>query len=144
MKINKCPFVCYLLISLFLTSCAQQSGFDTNDFFGKTWTLTTIDGESPTLPDSDRLMSIHFEQKTNRVYGYAGCNNYSGQYKIIGKRIKLTKLSTTRMLCRTTAKQESMFISNLENSNSFSLKNEQLQLLNNENITTLVFRKEQL
>lgn len=43
--------------------------------------------------------SIKFDTQENRVSGNAGCNSFSGGYKVEGEYISFTMLGTTKMLC---------------------------------------------
>lgn len=139
MLINKSAFVIFLLSSLFLQSCAQQHAYDSKSILDTTWRLLEINGEQPIGLDNKKPISLRFENQTNRVYGYAGCNNYRGQFSITDNHITLSKISTTRMLCQSTSKQEASFTSHLETITSFTVKNDQLHLIDSHNIEVLTF-----
>ncbi|MBU2940873.1 META domain-containing protein [Lacinutrix sp. C3R15] len=75
---------------------------------------------------------LSFDETTNRVSGYAGCNRFSGNYTVEGNHIEFTNIIATRMYCKETMTAEQNVINALEKATTFTIANNELTL-NNEN-----------
>lgn len=77
--------VASLLISVALASCAKPDGV---------WRVTQIDGRpTPERP----VATIQFGD--GHLHGSAGCNGYSGRYRVFACKIWISQLSGKAQLC---------------------------------------------
>jgi heat shock protein HslJ len=108
---------------------------------GPTWLLESyldIEGNlTARLPQT--RVTINFAE--GEVSGTAGCNNYFGPYQADGNSLTIGPLGSTMMMCiqDDTATQETAFLANLGNVASYDIVNNQLQLIDAEGNTILVF-----
>jgi len=88
-------------------------------------------------------VTINFAE--GEVNGTAGCNNYFGPYEVDGNSLTIGPLGSTMMMCiqDDTATQETAFLANLGNVASYDIVNNQLQLIDADGNTILVFNVEQ-
>lgn len=101
------------------------------------------------LPEDIHLI---FDETTNKVSGYAGCNTFSGNYTIEGNKIKLDSFIATRMYCEDTMEIEQNLMNALQEADSFSLENMELSIKNEngilltgkKNTTSKISQKEDL
>jgi heat shock protein HslJ len=112
---------------------------------GPTWLLESyldIEGNlTARLPQT--RVTINFAE--GEVSGTAGCNNYFGPYQADGNSLTIGPLGSTMMMCiqDDTATQETAFLANLGNVASYDIVNNQLQLIDAEGNTILVFNVEE-
>jgi len=128
-------FITILLTVFTLNSCGNSkatSNMQDNTDAKQTETLSGRYLVS-SLVAIDELPSdtyLSFDETTNRVSGYAGCNRFSGNYTVDGNNIAFTNIIATRMYCKETMPAEQNLISALENANTFSIANNVLTLNN--------------
>ena len=76
----------------------------TDPLSGTAWLLETYSqDEVPVLPDAN--ISLVFGYNGD-VHGYAGCNNFFGDYQADEEKLEFGKFGTTRMLCPTDEQNE--------------------------------------
>lgn len=85
--------------ALCMTSCGTgKKAVSITDFSG-VWNIVSVKGETV---DAEETPYLNFDQKTNRVYGHAGCNRLMGSYHVdslnAGK-VKFGQMMTTKMMC---------------------------------------------
>ena len=99
-----------LLLLFLLGGCAATPGG--RQMSGRDWRASDLNGV-PVRPDS--LVTLRLEGG-ERVSGSAGCNSYSGTYRLMSKEgIDFTTLATTRKACAPELMdQERRFLSILE------------------------------
>lgn len=103
-------------------------------------TLTQLNGlyHINNLNDKDVSsfkLNITFNDSTKQIAGFSGCNRFFGSYTLENNTLKIGSLASTRMLCNDEANQmETQLLQALEKVNSFSLKNNTLQLSSDNNI----------
>jgi heat shock protein HslJ len=56
---------------------------------------------------------MYFGPGTGRVSGFAGCNQYNGQYALAGDSIAITAVRSTMMACTDGMELESRFLATL-------------------------------
>lgn len=83
-----------LLLSLVSAGCAGLDRQPAPDLKHTSWTLLSYAGE-PLLPGT--VMTAVFED--NQVQGTAGCNHYSGSYRLRGNQLTVENLAWTGMAC---------------------------------------------
>lgn len=110
-----------MMIILLLSACNFISPTDPLD--GTSWYVSAIH-DSPVLEKP--ILSVEFKDGT--VGGSSGCNSYSGDYTIRGNNISIESIAMTLMACMDMAvmEQESTFLENLENAQTFTLSENQL------------------
>ena len=79
--------------------------------------------------DSDKLY-ISFDNKTNKVSGFAGCNTFFGAYAINNSELKISDIAASKKYCKPEINnQESQFLKVLGSITTFTIKDNVLILL---------------
>jgi heat shock protein HslJ len=79
------------------------------------WVLDSINNKRIKPDDfTKKLPYLELNLKEKKVFGSTGCNTISGPIKIMGKKIYIGKLATTRMACKDTD-FEKAYLQGLEN-----------------------------
>ena len=92
---------------------------------GKIWVLASLNGKAP-LRGTE--LTSEFTAK-RRVSGSAGCNRYTGTYKVSGSTIRIVPLATTRKACaEPIERQETAFLTALSRARSFVVSGATLTL----------------
>ena len=124
----------YLIVSLAI-SCNSKEQQRLSEI---RWIGEKIDGKKIQLQRQDEKIYIKFDT-LNRVTGRAGCNRFSGVYKIEGKgKIVFSDIVTTKMTCPD-IHIEALFFRVLENTDSFTLRRNQLRLKGNGSTIAVFF-----
>ncbi|WP_299823963.1 META domain-containing protein [uncultured Pontibacter sp.] len=63
------------------------------------WMLLSVEGQNVPERQDNRMAYIRFQERESDVNGYAGCNKFSGKYKLTDTSLQLSDLATTRMSC---------------------------------------------
>jgi len=120
----------HLLISLSIiifTACAQPSITKKEvSFENKKWKLVSFGMKRMAVP---KEAWITF--KEGHYSGNAGCNGMGGQYSVKGNTLKLKAGMSTLMACPEMA-LETKFHQEIGKVTSYTIKNEQLILMNND------------
>ena len=128
-----------LLMAFALKSCGNskattniQDDMEMNqtEILSGTYNITLV-GNNKDLPEN---IHLNFDETKNRVSGFAGCNNFSGDYNIDGDIIKFGALMSTKMFCKRFMDIEQHVLKALEQTNTFSIKDNTLNLRNGESI----------
>ncbi len=84
-----------------------------------------------------KKLTIMFDEKSNKVTGFAGCNSFFGTYTVQNSDITFNNISTSKKFCRKDIiDAERQFLNALNRVNTFTVKDDVLSLL--ENDTTLL------
>jgi heat shock protein HslJ len=84
---------------------------------------------------SSNKLTLQFDNETKNVSGFSGCNRFTGTYKTVGNSISFGPLASTRMACQEDInKIEHNMLIALNGVNTFSIKGQELTLLNNDSI----------
>ena len=84
---------------------------------------------------SEHHLTLQFNDSTNTVSGFSGCNRFSGSYKITGNSISFGPLASTRMACMDeTNKIETNMLEALSKANTFTIENQNIKLLNGDDV----------
>jgi heat shock protein HslJ len=90
------------------------------------------------IGDNDAIspkLSISFDDKSNQVTGFAGCNSFFGNYSIKGDTIKFGPIGASKKFCQKEINAvESEFLKALNKANSFSIKDKTLLLIENDTV----------
>jgi heat shock protein HslJ len=77
-------------------------------------------------------LSITFEDSTNKVYGFAGCNTFFGTYTLDNSSITFNNIASSKKLCEKDLNTlESHFLKALNKVNSFSINDNTISFLEN-------------
>ena len=107
------------------TAVATSSQAAATGLPGKTWVLASLVGKAP-LRGTE--LTSEFTAK-RRVSGSAGCNRYTGTYKVSGSTIRILPLATTRKACaEPIERQETAFLNILSRARSFVVSGATLTL----------------
>lgn len=106
----------FLSVLLLLTACAADKGADPLD--GTAWELVSM-GDQLTLGGTTLTLSF----AEGQAGGNAGCNSYSGAYRVEGDTFTLDEVVSTLMACVDTAvmDQEQAYLAALHEVSSYSL-----------------------
>lgn len=76
--------------------------------------------------------TIQFDEYQKRISGFAGCNNYFGNYDPDTNKMDFSKMGMTRKMCPDMT-TENAFINNLREFSYFKIENKQLSFYNTNN-----------
>jgi heat shock protein HslJ len=102
---------------------------------GPKWLLVAVNGVPAIPPAGEKKPFLMLDATRKVITGYAGCNNFSGDYKIDGASVKFGLLASTRMFC--TEPQMSMetgLFKALEETRGWKIKDGSLLLLDDNGV----------
>ena len=88
------------------------------------WVVTTIDG-TQLASDGPRPRLEVFPEE-GRIAGNAGCNEIFGGCHVNGANITFTRIGTTKKYCQDAMEMESLFITTLQDIDSYQIKGLQM------------------
>ena len=90
--------------------------------------LYTVDSLQ-NFKDLPEELTLEFDNETNKISGYSGCNHFFGTYTITGNSIAVGPIASTKKMCiEKVAAVEQHMISVLDQINTFSLEDGVLTL----------------
>ncbi|MAG75909.1 MAG: hypothetical protein CL811_04030 [Colwelliaceae bacterium] len=113
-----------LLVSALITGCSvmqegksnpsdvtedAQQQLNVERLLGQKWRLLSIQAEGIEADASGTKVSLAFNTDKQQVYGFAGCNNYFGQYTVTDNSLVFGYLGMTRKMCHTGMELEGKF-----------------------------------
>jgi heat shock protein HslJ len=102
----------------------------TMDGLAGDWLLVELGGEPLELAEAERAPSISFDEATSRAEGFAGCNNFFGNYVLDGSAIKFGPIGATHMACPgMDDNMETRYLAALGHTRAWRIKGRTLQLL---------------
>ena len=132
--------ICILILSILTcknTQDAMSSENQNAESISGNYIITSVEGEK----NSHEFLKITFDDREKTVYGYSGCNSFTGTYEIKGDLITIGPLASTRMICEPMRNAiETKVLKVLSEVNSFSIVDGVLSL-NNDNSNLLVVTK---
>ena len=88
--------------------------------------------------------TLEFDESTNRIFGFAGCNRFFGSYKREGNSITFSQLGSTKMMCNEEANTiENTFLNILNETNQIAIEDGNVILLKNENLLLTTNKKQE-
>jgi heat shock protein HslJ len=93
------------------------------------WTLVTVAGKPAVSGPGTREAYLTFDSKTSRVDGNTGCNSTGGSFATKGDELKFDRMISTQMACAKTMEQERAFFKALENTRTYKVSGQHLELL---------------
>lgn len=129
------------LISIIIISCSAGTEIHDKKINPEsvTWVIDSLDGEKVILP-SGNAITMKFDRLSGKVYGFAGCNSYSGDYSIKDKNLKISDLNSTEVYCAN-YDIERKFLRLLSESDNYSITSEILRIYNSGKIV-MILKKE--
>ena len=98
------------------------------ELIGKKWKLVEMNGRKLENIAGEQDYFIQLDIEENRMYGFAGCNNFFGNYELEeGWRIKFSKIGSTMMACPDMNTEKELF-QILETVDNYSVRNDILEL----------------
>ncbi|GJM34700.1 MAG: hypothetical protein DHS20C18_37010 [Saprospiraceae bacterium] len=89
------------------------------------WALESLNGKTVDVTERPRLELFPGEE---RIGGFAGCNQFFGKMKLDGQKVDFSGIGSTRMFCDGKMDLESQFLSALDATDQYVIKNLQLTL----------------
>lgn len=126
---------------LFAESCnSSQRSIENNNIEPMNKEETTLSGnytisqigENKTVSPK---LNISFDEKSNEIKGFAGCNSFFGTYSIENSELKFSDIARSKKLCHSEISDlENEFLEVLNTVNNFTITNDVLSLLDDKNI----------
>lgn len=100
----------------------------------KTWQLEYIKGFSEEqLKEYPQLPTMEFDAEGQRVSGFAGCNNYFGNYTLTDQgKVNFSELASTKKMCINSMNLEDAFLQTLDKSEWISVEGRTLNIKDKE------------
>ncbi len=114
---------------------------DASILYQHEWQLASLAGEKAGKGADGRLVSIRFDQESNKISGYAGCNNYFSLFSVEGDALSIGAIGMTRRYCSKQADLETQFTQTLSNAKFYQISEGKLLLLNAEKQVTATLIK---
>jgi len=104
------------------------------------WKLMTLNGTPAESPPGTREIQMVLNSEDLRVNGFAGCNRFSGGYRVEGAKIEFTNVAGTMMACAGGGMElEQRFHKMLGSVAGWKISGETLQLTNAQGMTVATF-----
>lgn len=97
------------------------------------WHLVKIGNISVKNHSEQEVLHMHFVAEDNSIFGFSGCNRFSGFYQLEGNKINFRQLRSTRKMCLENMMLERTYLGMLSEVKGFSLNDNQLVLLDSKN-----------
>lgn len=127
-RASKWRFLSLVAVFICLSSFPQQTQAQqpATGLFGKTWTLTEIEGRKV---NADKA-NIQFDRDQKRVSGSGGCNRFSGAFEIQDSSLTFSRTISTKMACVDVEVQrtETRFLSLLDSVTRYGVEGSSLRL----------------
>lgn len=118
-----------------------EKNFDNSLKLNDIWALISVNGEKINLKDLGRNPQLELNLKENRVMGNNGCNNFTGEIKIVNsKYLEFEKVAETRMACPN-MKLSNQINNSIQQVKAYQLNNLQLVLYNSNGKELLRYKK---
>lgn len=92
-----------LIISMSMVCCMKRgttvSASDINRIQGVRWYLTQVGGSPVSPPADGKQPHMALDPAKSQVTGFAGCNNFFGNYELDGSSLSFGPIGATRMAC---------------------------------------------
>lgn len=124
------------LVSLTMLAC-QNIAMNTNGEVQKSsrlhldsfsWQLIELHQQRIEYTEQQKAPTLIFVKATNKVNGFAGCNNFFGTYTEINQQLTLSRLGMTRRYCAEVSALETRYENMLSKVTGFKIDENILQL----------------
>lgn len=106
----------------------ELSTYIDRELVGKKWKLVEMNGRPVANTAGEPDYFIQLDNKENRIYGFAGCNNFFGNYELNeGLRVKFSQIGSTMMACPDMNTEKELF-QILETVDNYTVRNNILEL----------------
>lgn len=122
-----------LLISVSCNSTKETmvSSIKNSESLSGTYTISLL-GDDNSISEA---LSITFEVATNKVSGFAGCNNFFGTYSLDDKKLTLENLASTKKFCQDEVNSvENELLTVLNTVNTLVISDNGISLLEDETV----------
>ncbi len=121
----------------------NNSTTSANDITEAYWELESLEGKKISIAEGrDRQIGFSLNEQENKITGYAGCNNFFGNYTLEnGNRIHFSALGSTRMACHENKINESDFLKIFELADNYTINGNKLSLNIGKRAPLAVFKK---
>ena len=92
------------------------------------WVLTEMDSKPIATINETKKLHVLLNPVTKPASGFAGCNQFTGEYTLEGKKLSLKNLASTRMFCQETMAIETRLLQVLQEADEFKIKEHELFL----------------
>lgn len=127
--------VAIFILLLAATGCKVSEETTTFNAPGE-WKLFRLNGESVSLA---KPITLNFNEGEQKVSGFAGCNQYFGNFSAANNSMKFSLLGSTKMFCDS-MDAENKFMDALAQVNSFAIRDNTLYMLTDQQVV-LEFKK---
>lgn len=128
----------YIALFAFISSCTTGKIYSKKkDIFGS-WVLLNDDNEEVGLQNKSLNIVFSKEGQTLKINGFAGCNNYFGNFTNYLGNITISNIASTRMACPQSEVEQNYF-ELLRQVNRFERKDNDLMLYK-DNLLLLHYR----
>ena len=141
-----------MTVVLTLAACAQQTTtpagavapVTTAQLLNTYWKLTQLGDEVIATPEGARELHFVLESENQRMHGFAGCNNITGEYVLDGDALKFDQVASTMMACAEPTGPESRFNEMLSQVARWKITGDTLLLLDTDNKPVATFESRYL
>lgn len=124
-----------LLAAMTVGACAGPEGSQTEALKDVEWVLRDMPGATLVGPAPTATFDTE-----GRVYGFGGCNRFTGGFTLDGENLSFTPLASTRMAC-VSANVEDAYLDRLALVARYRIENDDLVLGDAEGNALLIFRR---
>lgn len=133
----------YLVLSaLFLTACAGNGSHP--PLVGQTWQLVSYGSMDAPIPALDYISAHMTFNQDGVVSGNMGCNDFSGEYRVLGDQLAFGEMIYLPMNCglEEIMEQEVIVIGAFIGRLKYKINGDTLTIWHDSGSPTLVFKKE--
>lgn len=143
-KIFKAKTVLFALVSSLLFSACNTKNIEEKNIVEKVVLennkFQALELNNITVKNGEKVAFISFESDS-KIHGNLGCNNFFGSYKVNKNELTLGQVGSTMMMCQN-MDTERNFLDVLQNTKTYKLENNILELYNQNGENIARFRKE--
>ncbi|WP_034060751.1 META domain-containing protein [Lacinutrix jangbogonensis] len=124
-----------LLFAIILNACGASNKASNSSVDNKNSVQNTLNGtfivSAMETENQSKNLTLNFDNKTNKVSGFSGCNRFFGTYTVKRNTIDFKALASTRKMCEENSNVvETQMLAALEKTTHFEIKDNTLTLLN--------------
>ena len=131
--------IIYNLLFIVILSCStvnESPELNSDD----NWFLSKIDNQIISeFTQENKIITLKFDTIKKNISGKAPCNNYFGSYNLKVNQITFDKITSTKKACDLLA-LENKYFQMLSEVKSFTIENNKLNFLNNEDKIILEYK----
>lgn len=143
-KFFKVKTIMFAFISSLLLSACSTNSLEKENNMEKSVLenskFQAIELNNIAVKNSEKVAFISFESDS-KIHGNLGCNNFFGSYQLIKNELNLGQVGSTMMMCQN-MDTEREFLDVLQNTKTYKLENNILELFNKDGKNIAKFRKE--